>query len=607
MPTATPVPQRALPDDLRIREVVSQRGMVVTSAGPASWAGARMLEAGGNAVDAAVAAAFALGVAEPGSSGIGGQTYVLIHLADGRSVAIDGSARAPLRAPPEQMQLMRDENPDRKGFYSYKAIATPGSVAALALALERYGSKPLAEVLEPAIEIAEFGSAFTPAHRAFLQYYAAKVRRSPYLSRLFLRDGIDVWELEHVYCNSDLACTLRQLRDRGLEDFYHGKIAQEIDADMIAGGGFVRLADLGLLEAKEKKPIRGRYRGLDVLSFPSPGGGQAIIETLAILDRFPPDLLREDTVDRLHLLLEAQRLAYADGFPAHRPLRTPDELAVDPAYTAARAGLIRFDRALYARELSASPLSTLAIDGTSQVSVTDAAGNAVALTQTLGATFGSGAATAGLGFAYNGLMNGFEFRDQRAWVYVAPLQPALNSMAPTIVLKEGKPLLVLGSAGSARIAPLIVSTIVGVVDRGWPLCEAMAAPRVLWGGTGDPYTYLEIFDPITLAQADALKERGFTLQDRLNYPASALSQTDFGGVNAIFIDPADGTMVGVGDPRRQAVAAAPRDELPRDVPPFVLPRCWRSLYWGGTTPTAKSARQAPQSTLTKMNLPSPGP
>jgi gamma-glutamyltranspeptidase/glutathione hydrolase len=275
-------------------------------------------------------------------------------------------------------------------------------------------------------------------------------------------------------------------------------------------------------------------------------------------------------------------------------LRPPDEGAADPAFTASRARLIRFDRALYGRELSSSPLSTLAVDGTSQVSVTDASGNAVALTQTLGATFGSGTATEGLGFAYNGLMNGFEFRDPRAWAYVAPLQPSLNSMAPTIVVKDGKPLLVLGSAGSARIGPLIVSTIVGVVDRGWPLCEAMAAPRVLWGGSGDPYTYLEIFDPITVDQADTLQARGFALQDRLTYPARALNQTDFGGVNAIFIDPADGTMVGVGDPRRQAVAVAPRDELPRNEPPLAPPECWRSLAGSPPRPLPKAGSALPR-------------
>jgi gamma-glutamyltranspeptidase/glutathione hydrolase len=466
-----------------------------------------------------------------------------------------------------------------RGFYSYKAAATPGTLAALALALERYGTKTLAEVLAPAIAIAEYGAPFTPAQQAFLRYYSAKVRRSPYLSRLFLRDGIDLWDVDHVYCNPDLACLLRRIGERGAADFYHGGIAAEIVADMTAQGGWLREGDLEMMEAQERKPISGRYRDLEVLSFPFPGGGATVLETLGILDRFPPELLREDSVDRLHLLIEAGRIAFADTFPARRPARLPDEAATDPDFLARRAAIIRFDRALYANEVSAGPLSTVVVDGTSQVSTADAAGNAVALTQTLGATFGSGAAPEGMGFALNSLMNGFDFRNPRLWAYLAPLQPPMNSMAPTIVLAGGKPLLVLGSAGSARISPLIVSTIVGVVDRRRPLCEAMAAPRALWGGNVETFTYLELVDPITVEQADALQARGFT-EHRLTYPASPLVLTDFGGVNAIFIDPSDGTFVGVGDPRRQAVAAAPAESAV-DATDLLVPECWRSL---GATP-----------------------
>jgi gamma-glutamyltranspeptidase/glutathione hydrolase len=580
-PTPTPIVQRALPDTLRMPEVVSKRGMVVTANAAASWAGARMLETGGNAIDAAVAAALALTVADPGSSGIGGQTYILIRLADGRSVAIDGSARAPVRASVEEMQRLREEQQAvRPGvsFYGYKAVATPGTLVALDLALRRYGTKSLAEVLAPAIEAAELGTTWTPAHDAFMIWYLGKVEHSPYLAQLLLKDGVEPWGAGHVYCNPDLACLLRRLAANGIEDFYQGEIAREIAEDMAAHGGWLRVGDLGSMQAQERRPVQGRYRGLDVLSFPFPGGGSTVVEALAILDRFPPQLLREDTVDRLHLLVEACRLAYADSFPARRPNRPPDEMATDTGFVSRRAALIRFDRALYQSEVSANALSTIEVGGTSQVSTADPSGNVVALTQTLGATFGSGVATAGLGFPYNSLMNAYEFEDRRAWSYLTPLQPPMTSMAPTILVKDGTPLLVLGSAGTARIAPLIVNTIVGLVDRRRPLCEAMGAPRALWGGNVERAVYIEIVDPITEAQADALKTRGFAKQERLRYPASALDLTDFGGVNALFIDPTDGTMVGIGDSRRQGVALAPRDgPLPAE-PPLAPPACWRSLF-----------------------------
>lgn len=346
---------------------------------------------------------------------------------------------------------------------------------------------------------------------------------------------------------------------------------------MIANGGWLRRADLALLEATMAEPLRGRYRGLEVLSFPHPGGGATVVEALGILDRFDPAILRSPSVDRLHLLTEACRLAFADSFPVQRPPRLPDQLAVDPAHLDARAAQIRFDRALTRQEVSPEPLPMLEVGGTTQVSVADRFGNVVSLTQTLGASFGGGAITDGYGFAYNNMLEGFEFRDRRAWAYLEPRKAPLTSMAPTILVRDGAPLLVLGSAGSARTAPAIVNTIVGVVDEGLPLCEALSAPRVLWGGNVDDQVYLETVDPITEEMADALAARGFAKQERLAYPATPRAMTSFGGVNAVFVDPHDGTMVGSGDPRRQGVAQGVAEE-PGPLPPLLAPECWRSLY-----------------------------
>ncbi len=589
LPASPAERQRALPDQLRAAQVTSRRGMVVTGCAAASWAGTTVLEAGGNAIDAAVAVAFALGVAEPGSSGIGGQTYILVRMSDGRTAAIDGSVHAPLQTAREELARLREAQlliRPNTSFWGYKAAATPGSLAALDLALRSYGTKSLADVIAPSIAIAELGSPWTAAQHAFLVNYTTKLMASPYLSRLFFKDAIEPWDADHVYCNPDLACFLRRLAAVGVDDFYHGAIAAEIAADMAAHAGWIGRADLARMDATVKAPLRGRYRGLEVLSFPFPGGGATVVEALGILDRISPDRLREDSVDRLHVLVEACRLAYADSFPARRPPRLPDDLAVDAAWVGSRAALIRMDRALRADEVSIGPLSSLEAGGTSQVSVVDSAGNAVALTQTVGATFGSGVATDGFGFPYNSLVNGYEFLEPRAWSYLQPLQPPMNSMAPTIVVKDGSPLLVLGSAGTTRIGPAIVGTIVGVVDRRLPLCEAIAAPRVLWGGNRSSRVYLEIADQITEEQADALAARGFAIQERITFPATPLDMTDFGGVNAVLVDPADGMLVGVADPRRQGVARA-ESELPDPAPVPVFPSCWRELLAAGRAPTPR--------------------
>jgi gamma-glutamyltranspeptidase/glutathione hydrolase len=500
---------------------------------------------------------------------------MLVHLADGRDLAIDGSCRAPVGARPDEMQRLRN----RFGsMFGYKSVATPGTLAALALALDRYGTKTLAEVLAPAIELAEYGSPWRPALRSFLGFYLYWLFDSPTITSLFLKDGIEPWPSDHVYCNPDLACFMRRLAVNGADDFYHGEIAGEIEADMIANGGWLRRGDLGLMKAEVSEPVRGRYRGLEVLSFPLPVSGAEVVEALGILDRFPPELLRSDSVDRLHLLIEACRLAHADSTPFRRPPRLPDELATDPDYVAARAALIRLDRALGRQEVSPGPLSTLAMEGTTQVSVADAAGNVVSLTQTLGNTFGAAVATEGFGFAYNNMVFGFEYQDARAWRYLRPFHASLTSMAPTILLKGGKPYLVLGSAGSERIPSIVVNVISAVVDKGLPPCEAVAAPRVLWGGFLESRVYLELVDPITEEQAAALAARGFALPDSRTYPATPAELTAFGGANAIFIDSTDGTMVGVGDPRRQGVATAPRDGPPDPGRRVVPPECWRSYY-----------------------------
>ena len=555
------------PSELPVSEERSPYGMVAAGVPEAARAGARMLEQGGNAVDAAVATAFAVGVIDPLNAGLGGQCYVLIHLQDGRDVAVDGSAPVPLGVVPEEIRPLKES-----GFlWGYKLAATPATPAALAYVLKRYGTMTLAQVLAPAIELADYGHQIKPSIVSVVGHYLERIRENEFLARTLLKDGLELFPPEHIYCQPALANTLRRLAANGVEDFYVGRMAEEITADMAANGGYVRKLDLALLRVSERPPVRGRYRGLEVVAFPYPGGGDILVEALQILDAFPPELLRQDSVDRLHLLLEAMRLAFRVP-PGTASAPFLGTAASDSGRAKRQAALIRFDHALSEQELPGSQGQAFTDRDTSQVSVVDRFGNAVALTQTLG--YGGFVATPTLGFEYNSLLESCEFCDRGSPNSPVPLRTLRTTMTPTILLCGGRPLLVLGGAGSSRIPSTIVAVVTNVVDRAMPLREAVTAPRVLANrsipetdGKGcrtartDPLpedeNYIEIIDPITPAQADALAVRGFSAQKRVSLGDALYDRRAFGGVNAVIVDPATGMLIGVGDPRRHGGAAAP--------------------------------------------------
>jgi gamma-glutamyltranspeptidase/glutathione hydrolase len=363
---------------------------------------------------------------------------------------------------------------------------------------------------------------------------------------------------------------LRRLATHGVEDFYHGRIADEIAADMAANGGYVGKLDLARLRVTERGPVRGTYRGLDVVAFPYPGGGDTVVEALEILDAFSPELLRYDSVDRLHLLLEAVRIAFRDA-PTGTETPFLDTVYFDPARAEQRASLIRFDRALRDDELPAARSQWFHDRDTTHVSVVDRFGNAVALTQSLGD--GSGVATPSLGFEYNSLLETFEFCDRQSPNFPKPFATVRSTMTPTILFCNGQPFLVLGAPGSSRIPSTIIAVVTNVVDRGMPLGEAVAAPRILGDRPNPrnpkgcrlapldpesvPKVYLELAGPITVEQADELEARGFGDQYRQDFPVHGRTLRALGGLTAVMADPATGLLIGVGDPRRNCSAAAP--------------------------------------------------
>jgi gamma-glutamyltranspeptidase / glutathione hydrolase len=548
-------------------EATSPYGMVAAGIPEAARAGARMLELGGNAVDAAIATAFAIGVVDPLNAGLGGQCYILVHLRDGRDIAVDGSAPVPLGIVPDQIRPLKES-----GFlWGYKLAATPATPAAFAYVLKRFGTMSLAQVLAPAIELADYGHQFKASTLTVFKHYMDRIPENEFLARTFLKDGVELFPPDHVYCQPALANTFRRLAAHGVEDFYTGGIAQEIAADMAVNGGYVRKQDLALLRITERAPVRGRYRGLEVVAFPYPGGGDIVVDALKILDALPQELLQQDSVDRLHLLLEAMRLAFrsSPGNPASPFL---GGAGFDPTRAERLAPLIRFDRALGEDELPGAQGQAFADRDTSHVAVVDRFGNAVSLTQTLG--YGSYVATPSLGFEYNSLLESCDFCDSGSPTFPLPLRTLRTTMTPTILLCAGRPLLVLGGASSSRIPSTIIAVVSNVVDRALPLGEAVTAPRVLvtrpipekstkpcQTARTDPLAenrfYVEVIDPITLKQADALVLRGFSDQTRVTLQNSLYDRRVFGAVNAVMVDPATGLLVGVGDPRRVGAAAAP--------------------------------------------------
>ncbi|MBZ5589497.1 MAG: gamma-glutamyltransferase family protein, partial [Acidobacteriia bacterium] len=283
-----------------------------------------------------------------------------------------------------------------------------------------------------------------------------------------------------------------------------------------------------------------------------------LLEMLHILEAFPSKLLREDSLDRLHLLIEAARIAWVDNQDSRMPPTMLDRQLTDRGWAAQRAKLIRFDRALLPSEIGGNaPAQYLAL-GTTQVSVVDRWGNVVGLSQTTGGFFGATVATPGLGFLYNSNLNAFSYTNALGSHYLRAGSVPTTAMTPTIILKDGKPYLVLGSAGSDRVVPTMVSVISGIADRGLDLREAVAAPRAIWGTNwGDPRAFVELAGEITPERADALERQGYQDVYRLMFPARWIDISAFGGTNAVLNDPRTGMLVGVADPRRSGFAAAP--------------------------------------------------
>ncbi len=549
---------RGKPVPLYTFEARSDLGMVSSGSHEATRAGVTVLEQGGNAVDAAVAAAFALGVSDPGGSGLGGFTYMLIVPKDGAAIAIDGSTPAPLAADPAKLLAIREE----KRHFGYSAISVPTTPATLAHALERYGTMELAEVLAPAIEIAGEGYRLSNNSIVWAQIYLDEIRASSHLRFIVLEDGERLGRPGDRICRPELRQTLERLAHEGVDAFYRGPMAAEIAADIAHNGGFIQPVDLARYRVREHQPLRSSYRGAEILSFPPPGGGAEVVQGLNILQTFSTDVLAVPSVERLHLLVEAARIAHADRAQAI----ASGEGAVgafgighlSEQHARERAELITPGRAISDERLAPPGATTSFGDNTTHLSVIDRDGNAVSLTQTLCRVYGAKVATPGLGFPYNCCLESLDFENPSSPFHLQPGGLYPTAMAPTVV-RTGSSVTVLGGAGSDRIASTLIEVISNLIDRRMGLREAVVAPRVLWNSDHDPPRIcLEIADPITEADADRLQSFGFEHMYRFRYPPGSDTNLGFfGGVNAVAYDARTGVFSGVGDPRREGFALGP--------------------------------------------------
>jgi gamma-glutamyltranspeptidase/glutathione hydrolase len=560
---------KPLPAPLHTSVAHSDFGMVASGSPEATDAGVRVLESGGNAVDAAVAAALMLGVADPDASGLGGMTYMIVHLAGGRTVAIDGTAPTPGAVDPARLHELKEMDQ----LVGHELAAVPTTLAVLEFARARYGTMEMAELVRPALEVAETGFRVNPAQIVWTNVYYESILRSGYLRLVALGDNTLIGRPADedvaiglpgvVRCRPDLARTLQRIQREGAASFYRGSIADQIEADMLANGGFIRKTDLAMLRIRETQPLHSTYRGRHIITFPPPGGGPVISESLNILEVFPPRVLAEDSVRREQVLIEALRIAFADRLasgatPDGLVFSSPDFLSKEHARRRALTiaeGLPIPDTGLRGPvDRECAPTG----DSTTQLSVADARGNVVTLTQTLGRSYGAEVATPELGFPYNSLLESFNFDKPQCPGYLQPRVRCPSDMAPTIILSEdGDLLAALGAPSSSRIPAIITGVISNLVDRGMGLVEAVEAPRVLAAGMSSTQVSVEIAGPITASHVDSLESMGYAGIERMPYPPTSRRIVLFGGVNAVGWDAEAMTFVGVGDGRRWGSARGP--------------------------------------------------
>ena len=475
--------------------VTSEHGMVVSTQYLASEIGRDILQQGGNAVDAAVATAFALAVVHPAAGNIGGGGFLVFHGADGEVTSFNFREKAPLAAS-ETMMLNKDGSISSENrHYNLLSTGVPGTVAGLALAHERLGTLPWSLLVQPAVRLAEEGFPFTRNLSGFQAQLLDRVQRDGIYQAsvdAFLKPGGVPHEPGELLIQKDLAETLKRIRDHGRDGFYTGPTARMIAAFMEEWGGLITEEDLALYEAAEQAPVHGTYRGHDIYSMSPPSsGGIALITMLNILEAYDLPALGHNSAAYLHLLTEAMRRAFADraqfvGDPAFNP-DMPVDWLISKEHANDLRSSIRMDAVTESDSSAFNGFQPYESEETTHFSVVDAEGNMVSLTYTLEFGYGNSIVVDGAGFLLNNEMGDFNpkpgYTDRNGNIgtapnRVAPQKRMLSSMTPSIVAKDGRPVLAIGSPGGRTIINTVLQVILNVVDHEMNVAEAIEAPRI---------------------------------------------------------------------------------------------------------------------------------
>jgi gamma-glutamyltranspeptidase/glutathione hydrolase len=537
---------------------VGERGMVVTPDEAATAVGLEVLRSGGNAVDGAVAVAFALAVTFPQAGSIGGGGLALLRTADGRYHALDYRELAPAALTAEMFLDDGGRPVEGRSLEGGLAVGVPGVVAGLAEMHRKWGSRPWAELLAPAIRLAEEGFAVSPYMVRSLARHAGKLSTDPEAGRIFQREGRFI-EAGELLAQKDLASTLRSIAEKGASAFYSGPTAMAVVRSVRGAGGVMKEEDIAAYRPAWREPLVGSYRGYRVVTFPPPSsGGVALLQMLGMLERFDLRATGFGSSETIHLVAEVERVAFADRA---RWLGDPDFFEVPvaellhPRYLAGRAASIRPDRATPSSEVSPMQPRASESHDTLHFSIADGEGRVVSCTTTLNTSFGNGMVARGTGILLNNEMDDFALAPGAPNTFgllggeanaVAGGKRPLSSMTPTIVERPGggkRPVLVLGSPGGPTIITSVLQVLVNVIDHGMPLQEAVNAPRFHHQWLPDLIEHEKRAFPADVARN--LKARGHAVK-----PSDGI----IGNVNAIGLD-REGHWLGAADPRREGSAA----------------------------------------------------
>ena len=533
-------------------------GMVASQTLYASQAGADVLAAGGNAVDAAIAVSFSLAVTLPRAGNIGGGGFMLIHdAATGENTSIDYREMAPLGAT-RDMYLDEVGDVDRnRAMLSHLSAGVPGTVAGLYHAHQQHGRLPWKRLLESAIAQARHGVRVSFDLAEMLKSRQSRMCQNAATCGYFYKDGGEPYAAGELLIQSDLADTLERIANDGPDGFYKGKTAELIADEMKRGGGLVDAESLAAYRAADRKPVTGTYRGYEVVTMSPPSsGGIHVLQMLNILEHFPVAEFGAGGADSIHLLAEVARLAYADrsehlGDPDYYDV--PVEWLTSKEYGEELAATIDMRQARKSTDVAPGVAPHPESPDTTHFSVIDADGNIVATTTTLNFSFGSAISVSGAGFLLNNEMDDFVSKPGVPNAYgllggeanaIAAGKRPLSSMTPTIVFADGKPWFATGSPGGSRIITSVLQMIVNVIDHGMNLAEAVNAPRMHHQWFPDVLQLESGFSPDTV---ELLRARGHEIQD---------SRSSMGSVQAVGIR--DGVFRGASDPRRpNAASVAP--------------------------------------------------